>query len=139
MLPLIFQKSTCKIDTNALMTDRRTVCVISPELNQRFRSSVDTRQAALGNYLKVVREVARLVFVHICTQVLMFYITFSQVQITITPFTPCLIIPLIRFSPSTLEWIGYYDPKLDSTMSTAHWAPEPNTNNMLNYHIKVDM
>merc|ERR1712212_1237126 len=40
------------------------------------------------------------------------------------------------FSPSTLEWIGYYDPKLDSTMSTAHWAPEPNTNNMLNYHIK---
>ena len=47
--------------------------------------------------------------------------------------------PLIRFSPSTLEWIGYYDPKLDSTMSTAHWAPEPNTDNMLNYHIKVDM
>merc|ERR1712168_539460 len=40
------------------------------------------------------------------------------------------------FSPSTLEWIGYYDPKLDSTMSTAHWAPEPGTNNMLNYHIK---
>ena len=47
--------------------------------------------------------------------------------------------PLIRFSPSTLEWIGYYDPKLDSTMSTAHWAPEPNTDNMLNYHIKVDI
>merc|ERR1712158_202025 len=40
------------------------------------------------------------------------------------------------FSPSTLEWIGYYDPKLSSTMSTAHWAPEPGTNNMLNYHIK---
>jgi len=40
------------------------------------------------------------------------------------------------FSPSTLEWIGYYDPKLDSTMSTAHWAPEPGTNNMLNYHVK---
>merc|ERR1711971_1492538 len=38
------------------------------------------------------------------------------------------------FSPSTLEWIGYYDPKLDSTMSTAHWAPEPGTDNMLNYH-----
>ena len=46
--------------------------------------------------------------------------------------------PLIRFSPSTLEWIGYYDPKLSSTMSTAHWAPEPGTNNMLNYHIKVE-
>ena len=46
--------------------------------------------------------------------------------------------PLTRFSPSTLEWIGYYDPKLSSTMSTAHWAPEPGTNNMLNYHIKVE-
>merc|ERR1712004_246530 len=41
------------------------------------------------------------------------------------------------FSPTSLEWIGYYDPKLSSTMSTAHWAPEPGTNNMLNYHIKV--
>merc|ERR1712088_1072993 len=40
------------------------------------------------------------------------------------------------FSPTSLEWIGYYDPKLSSTMSTAHWAPEPGTNNMLNYHIK---
>ena len=48
-----------------------------------------------------------------------------------------MTISLTRFSPSTLEWIGYYDPKLDSTMSTAHWAPEPGTNNMLNYHIKV--
>ena len=24
-------------------------------------------------------------------------------------------------------------------MSTAHWAPEPGTNNMLNYHIKVKL
>ena len=45
--------------------------------------------------------------------------------------------PSISFSPTSLEWIGYYDPKLSSTMSTAHWAPEPGTNNMLNYHIKV--
>ena len=45
--------------------------------------------------------------------------------------------PSTSFSPTSLEWIGYYDPKLSSTMSTAHWAPEPGTNNMLNYHIKV--
>ena len=47
--------------------------------------------------------------------------------------------PSISFSPTSLEWIGYYDPKLSSTMSTAHWAPEPGTNNMLNYHIKVKL
>ena len=47
--------------------------------------------------------------------------------------------PSTSFSPTSLEWIGYYDPKLSSTMSTAHWAPEPGTNNMLNYHIKVKL
>ena len=60
-----------------------------------------------------------------------------------------------RFDPHTLEWLESFDPALGSTMrwdgeempkesiallplSSAHFMNEPGTDNILNYHMKVD-
>jgi len=45
--------------------------------------------------------------------------------------------PMVNlFNVTTLEHIEWFDPKLHSTESSAHWRKEPGTNHMLNFHVK---
>jgi len=43
------------------------------------------------------------------------------------------------FNVTSLEWGEYFDPKLKSTASSAHWRKEPGTDNILNFHVKGTM
>jgi len=43
------------------------------------------------------------------------------------------------FNVSTLEWKEFYSPEIPSVGSAAHWMEEPDTNNMINYHINCNI